>query len=309
MRVRLLSLTVLFAWIGVTSAADISRSFDVEPGGILDIDSDVGSIEVTPGADDKVTLEVDLSGPDADKLEIDFEQTSRGVRVKGRLRDKGNRHRNYTLRARFRAQVPARYDVRLDTSGGGIEVGDLQGEVHADTAGGSITVGRVKGPVRADTAGGSIEVESSQEDVDADTAGGSIRLGDMGGRVRADTAGGSIRIDRSLGHVKASTAGGSIKIRGASESVDASTSGGGVSVTFVGQPSKDSQLSTSGGNVTAILAGDLRFDIRARSGSRVRSEFDLEDERIDEDRLDGRLNGGGPRLRLDSSGPVRIERR
>ena len=59
MRVRLLSLTILFAWIGVTSAADISRSFDVEPGGTLDIDSDVGSIEVTPGADDKVTLATD----------------------------------------------------------------------------------------------------------------------------------------------------------------------------------------------------------------------------------------------------------
>lgn len=309
MRGRLLVIAALFAWAGVADAEEISRSFDVTPGGTLDIDSDVGSIEVTTGADDKLALEVELSGPDADMLEIDFEQTSGGVRVKGRLRDKGNRHRSYTLKARFRAQVPARYDVRLDTAGGGIDVGDLEGEVRADTAGGSISIGRVKGPVRADTAGGSIEVESSQEDVDADTAGGGIRLGEMGGRVRADTAGGSIRIDRSLDHVKASTAGGSIKIRGASESVDASTSGGGVSVTFVGQPSKDSRLSTSGGSVTAVLAEDLRFDIRARSGSRVRSDFDLEDARADEDRLDGRLNGGGPRLKLDSSGPVRIERR
>ncbi len=309
MGARLLVVTGLVAWIGVTSAADFSQSFDVEPGGTLDIDSDVGSIEITPGTDDWVTLEVDLSGPDADKLEVQAERTSGGVKVRGRLRDKGNRHESYTLRARFRAQVPARYNVRLDTVGGSIEVGDLQGEVRADTAGGSISVGKVEGPVRADTAGGSIEVESSRKDVDADTAGGSIRLGEMGGRVRADTAGGSIRIDRSLGHVKASTAGGSIRIRAASESVDASTSGGGVSVTFVGQPSDDSRLSTSGGNVTAVLAEDLRFDIRARSGSRVRSEFDLEDARTDEDRLDGRLNGGGPRLRLDSSGPVRIERR
>ncbi len=306
---RFISVALIFLAAGAASAADISRNFDVNPGGTLDIDSDVGSIEVTPGAADKVTIEVDVSGRDADKLVVDFDQTPDGVRVKARLKDRGHKYKGYSLKAKFRATVPQKFDVILDTSGGGIVVGDLDGEVTADTAGGSISVGRVTGPVKADTAGGGIEIEASQEEVNADTAGGSIHLGEMGGRVRADTAGGSIRIGSSSGPVHASTAGGGITIRAASGAVDASTSGGSVDVTFVGQPDDDSELSTSGGSVTATLAEGLRFDVHARSGSRVKSDFSLDDARIEEDRLQGKLNGGGPRLRLDSSGPVRIEKR
>ena len=144
--------------------------------------------------------------------------------------------------------------------------------------------------------------------MDADTAGGSIRLGEIGGRIRADTAGGSIRIESAMGPVRASTAGGGITIRAASAAVDASTAGGGIDVSFVAQPDDDSSLDTSGGSVTVALAEGLAFDVRASSGSRVKSEFELEDADVEEDRLVGRLNGGGPRLRLDSSGPVRIRR-
>lgn len=300
------------AWLTLAAnaafGADISRSFDVTPGGTLDVDADVGSIEVMPGADDKVVVEVDVSGRDADRLEVEFDQSADGVRVKARLKDRGHRYKNYSLNARFRATVPGKYNVILDTAGGSIEVGDLDGEVRADTAGGSIVVGRVTGPVKADTAGGGIEIEASLKDVNADTAGGSIRLGEMHDRVRADTAGGSIRIDVSSGPVHASTSGGGISLRAASGPVDASTSGGSVDVSFVGQPDDDSELDTSGGSVTAVLADGLKFDIDARSGSRVKSDFDLEDARVEEDRLRGKLNGGGPRLRLSSSGPVRIEK-
>jgi len=308
MHARILTIALMLWFAEAAVAADISRSFDVSAGGLLDIDSDVGAIEVKAGPAGKVSVDVELSGPDAEEFEVTFDQTSDGVRIRGRLRDRGRRHDSHTLRVRFQATVPSEYNVRLDTTGGSIDVGDLDGEVRADTAGGSISIGRVEGPVRADTAGGSIEVGASRKEVKADTAGGSIRLGDMEGRVWADTAGGSIRIDRSAGPVRASTAGGSITVRAASESVDASTSGGGVTVTFVGQPGEDSNLSTSGGTVTAVLADHLKFDIRARAGSRVKSEFDLQDAKVEEDRLDGRLNGGGPRLRLSSSGKVRIER-
>jgi len=306
---KILSIALLSLAASVAEAADISKSFDVSPGGTLDIDSDVGSIEVMPGASDKVTIEVDVSGRDADKLIVDFDQSSDGVRVKARLEDRGHKYKGYSVNAKFRAKVPPKYNLVLDTSGGSIDVGDLDGEVRADTAGGSIIVGRVTGPVKADTAGGGIEVEASREEVNADTAGGSIRLGEMGGRVRADTAGGSIRIETSTGPVRASTAGGGITIRAASGAVDASTSGGSVDVTFVGQPDDDSELSTSGGSVTATLVEGLRFDIHARAGSRVRSDFALDDAKVEEDRLQGKLNGGGPRLRLSSSGPVRIEKR
>ena len=290
-------------------AENVTRTFDVTPGGTLDIDTDMGSIEVTPADGSQVIIKVETEGVDADRLELSFDQRDDGVRVKARLKRApfSDKH-NYMLKAKFRATVPTSYNVKADTSGGSIEVGDIDGQVRADTAGGSILVGKVTGPVQADTAGGSIEVEASAGDVDADTAGGSIHLGAMQGRVIADTSGGSIRIDSSAGPVRAATAGGSITIHGAREAVDASTSGGSVTVTFVGQPSGDSDLSTSGGNVTAILADGLGFDIRARSGTRVKSKFQLDDAKLEPDRLSGSLNGGGPRLEMSSSGRVTIKK-
>lgn len=308
-RISLVSGFSMFLLAVTAVAEDVTRTFDVAPGGTLDIDTDVGSIEVTPTDGSQVIIEVETEGVDADRLELSFDQRDEGVRVKARLKKApfSDQHK-YKLKAKFRATVPTTYNVRADTSGGNIEVGDVDGRVRADTSGGSILVGKVTGPVRADTAGGSIEVEASEGDVDADTSGGSIRLGAMQGRVRADTSGGSIRIDSSAGPVRAGTAGGSITIRGAREAVDASTAGGSVTVTFVGQPSGDSDLSTSGGNVTAILADGLGFDIRARSGTRVKSKFQLDNAKVDPDRLSGSLNGGGPRLEMSSSGRVSIKK-
>lgn len=293
---------------GTATAADIEREFEVTPGGTLDIDTDVGSIDVAVTDSDRVLIEISLRGPDTDRLEFDFEQNDNGVRVKSRLRRDRWGDRSQHLSARIRAQVPSTYNVRLDTAGGSIDVGDLDGQVRADTSGGSINVGRVTGPVRADTSGGSIEIEASEKDVDADTSGGSIRLGEMRGRVKADTSGGSIRIDSSTGPVRASTSGGNITVRSAGGPVDASTSGGGVLVRFTGQPDDDSDLSTSGGNVTAEIADGLRFDVRARSGNRVKSEFQLDDAIVEDGRLEGKLNGGGPRLSMRSSGRVRLDR-
>jgi hypothetical protein len=108
--------------------------------------------------------------------------------------------------------------------------------------------------------------------------------------------------------LKLRTSGGSISVRNAAAAVDASTSGGSVKATFVAQPAGDSELSTSGGRVTVRLADGLGFDLRARSGVGVDSELPVEDAEQEPGRLDGRINGGGPRLELRSSGRVRIER-
>jgi len=166
----------------------------------------------------------------------------------------------------------------------------------------------VTGPVRADTSGGGIEIRGSELEVAADTSGGSITLGVMNGRTSASTSGGSIRVQRANGPLNASTSGGSISIREATAAIDASTSGGSVKATFVAQPEDDSDLSTSGGRVTVRLAEGLRFDLRARSGVGVDCELPVEDAEREPGRLQGRINGGGPRLDLRSSGRVRVER-
>lgn len=301
--------SLLFLSFGsVNAAEDITRSFDVQPGGQLEIDTDVGSIDILTADVSTVTFEVRLRGSDAEEFELEFSQSDDGVRVRGRARSRlmNNHHRD--LSVRFRATVPEKFNLKLDTAGGSIDIGDLDGRVRADTSGGSIDLGVISGRVRASTSGGSIEIEEGGEDVSADTSGGSISIGKSAGRIDADTSGGSIRIGRSDGAVKADTAGGSITIKESIAAVDASTAGGGVRVGFAGQPKSNSSLSTSGGTVTVYLAEGLSFDIDARSGVGVSSDFDLDNAKAEPGRLEGKLNGGGPELELRSSGRVRIKK-
>ena len=56
----------------------------------------------------------------------------------------------------FRLTVPRQHDLELSTSGGGIEVGDLQGRVSAQTSAGSLSFGHIEGPIEGKTSGGSI---------------------------------------------------------------------------------------------------------------------------------------------------------
>lgn len=305
----LIAIVAMIVFPVLSQAEDISRTFQVSPGGRLAIDVDVGTIDVVTTAGDTVTVDIEVRGPDADRFEVDFRQTDGGVKVKGRLQAGGMwGRRSGSVGVKVRAGIPQRYNLDLETAGGAIDVGDLDGSVRADTAGGSIVVGVVTGPVRADTSGGVIEIGGSDQDVDADTSGGSIKLGTMNGRTSASTSGGSIRVERTNGPLRASTSGGSISIRAAAAAVDASTSGGSVKATFIEQPDDDSELSTSGGRVTVRLAEGLRFDLRARSGVGVDCELPVEDAEREPGRLAGRINGGGPRLDLRSSGRVRVER-
>jgi len=293
----------------VAQAEETVREFEVTPGGRLEIDIEAGGIDVQVGDDDRVRIVARIRGSDADRFELDFRQDGADVRVRGRLTGLMGGYSSRNLSIDIRAEVPKRFDLELETSGGSIEVGDVDGEVDADTAGGSILIGRVKGPVRADTAGGAIEIMASAEEVDADTAGGSIHLGDIGGRIKADTSGGSIRVERALGKARLSTAGGGITVKAAHAAVDADTVGGGIKVDFLAQPDDRSRLSTTGGSVTVGIAEGVGFDVRGRSGSRVRSDFPIQGDDDDPGRVEGPVNGGGPRLQLSSSGRIRIEQR
>ena len=135
-----------------------------------------------------------------------------------------------------------------------------------------------------ETAGGSIDIEDLTGDVDAHTSGGSINVGKITGDVELDTSGGSITTEEIFGPL------------------DAHTSGGSINVTFANQLTEDAELDTSGGSITAYLIPDIKVDINAStSGGRVKSQFDV-DGRIKKHSVRGKINGGGPTLKLHTSG-------
>ncbi len=297
---------------------NIERSFQVAPSGRLMVDTDRGSIEVRTADRDYVDVEIERKVKRGGKWSVEevledfaitFNHGDGEVAIRAKYDRKNlwqwNRERN-RLRIKFLITVPQRYNVDLKTSGGGISVEDLEGEVRGQTSGGGLRFGKIKGPVWGRTSGGSIKLEGTQGDADVKTSGGGITIGNVEGAVQAITSGGSIRIDKATGSVNVKTSGGSITVKEVMGDITAKTSGGSIKTYISRQPEEDCSLETSGGSVTAYLVEDIAVDVDARtSGGHVSTDVPITvvtQGKISKNRLQGAINGGGPLLKLRTSG-------
>ena len=309
-RTRALFVALLFLSSAAVAAVDrpIHRTFNAAPGGTLYLDADVGSVRISAGGSG-VTVDVKARARNDEIMRdfnVTFDQSGNDVTVHAKY-DRGlSGWFNWGdgLSAEFIVTVPSTYNVHVSTSGGDIKVGDLKGTVYARTSGGDLDLGRITGPVDARTSGGDVAVEVASGPVDVRTSGGGIKIGDAGGSVQARTSGGSIDVHRVAGDLYAHTSGGGITVEDALGAIDGETSGGSIRARFSQQPHADSRLSTSGGGITLSLAGNVALDVDAHSsGGGVDSDVPITIQgRQEEDSLAGKINGGGPRLVLRSSG-------
>jgi len=230
-RITILSITVLtfisagFAFGDIDDT--IRKSFSVDSGGTLKLDTDTGSIEVrgTSGR----TLEIEVfrkvktnnqktAQRILDNFHIDFEQSGNDIYITGDRQRKANFWDNIwnRLRVKYIIHVPEVYNIDLRTSGGSISVEVLEGEVNVRTSGGSLDLDDITGPVWGKTSGGSIRVGNINGDVDIDTSGGSIKAHiskqpDSDCRLTTSGGGVTVYLTRNIAvDLDASTSGGSV---------------------------------------------------------------------------------------------------
>lgn len=295
--------SVLLA-IGAQAATEdnLHKAFDVSPGGKLVMDVRVGGIEVTGTKESGVTIDVirkvtvrDSEGNrDEDKekeLLLQNEVTFRNEGNTVAVEMAHNKHSAFQIHGsinldfRFVIGVPEKFNVDLKTSGGGIAVASLHGDVKTETSGGGFKFTNVRGPIHGHTSGGGIQVKDCEGHISIETSGGSIHIVDHKGDISAHTSGGGIKIERVEGEV------------------DAETSGGSIAASLQPPVAHDWRLSTSGGGITVRLPETAKLDVDAEtSAGRVHSELPVtltgKEERS---RLKGKLNGGGASLVLRTS--------
>ena len=125
-------------------------------------------------------------------------------------------------------------------------------------------------------------------------------------RAKLGTSGGDIQIERAGGPTQVSTSGGDITINSVAQLISASTSGGNVKATITEPLKQDTVLSTSGGDVRVRVVKGAGFQLDAStSGGDVNAEgltITIEKGGIRKSQLTGSVNGGGPLLKLRSSG-------
>jgi hypothetical protein len=217
-----------------------TKSFTVQKGGMLEVDVEPGAVRIEPWSKDEVVVEaegIDERHPDR----LVMKQSGNNVMVQYRDR------RHNVDRLVFIINVPSKYNVNIQTSGGSVTQRDvLTGDFTAETKGGSIKIEHVVGKVDVETGGGSIKAEKVDGNATMQTGGGSIETGTITGTVSARTGGGSITFRNAGGKVNASTGGGSVKVENAKEWIDISTGGGSVNVRGAKYGAK---VKTGGGSI------------------------------------------------------------
>ena len=218
----------------------------------------------------------------------------------------------------FKIYVLKNTSTDLTTSGGSISLTNLTGNQNFTTSGGSLNIDNVGGKIDGRTSGGSITVQNSRDDIDLTTSGGSIKANNCDGKLRLTTSGGSLNLEGLKGDIKAATSGGSVNGKNISGelvthtsggsihlyelacSVEASTSGGGIDVE-IKELGKYVKLSNSGGGIDLLLPKGKGVDLDL-SGNRIKTDqLGNFDGKIEDDSLQGKLNGGGVSVKVRSS--------
>lgn len=278
----------------------VEKTFTVQPGGSLKASTQGGDIVINAADTPEVRItakQVVRASSDAEADEIladltlTLEQQGNDVVAEAKYeKGRGGFHfGNWPpVSVSFTVTVPREFNLNLNTSGGDVTVASLKGNVRARTSGGDLHFDRIDG------------------DLDGHTSGGDIVLSEGTARAKLGTSGGDIRIDRAGGPTEVSTSGGDITLESVAQLLSANTSGGDIKATITEPIKQDTVLSTSGGDVRVRVVKGAGFELDAStSGGDVKAEgvtITISKGGVGKSRLAGSVNGGGPRLKLRSSG-------
>ena len=173
------------------------------------------------------------------------------------------------MNVHYEITVPRKFDVRLETSGGGIKVASLDGNVDVKTLGGGLDFDNVEGKV------------------DGLTLGGGIRATGCKNELLIKTEGGGIMIQQFTG-----------------PNIQAITEGGSISADFAIAPKSDCELRTEGGSVTIRIPNTAAITLDAHTeGGSIKTDLSVQSEgQFRDGILQGTINGGGPLLKLKTKG-------
>jgi len=262
--------------VAQTTEGNLSKAFNVKPGGQLLMEVDRGGIDITTGETGEVHVEVKrkITGVSSSKAEetfaaheVTFDQDGDRVEVHARFKKDFSQSFNKAaqkMQVRYEVLVPTKFNLDLRTSAGEIRSSDIEGSVKARTAGGSLKFGQIKGPFEGATSAGSIDLQGATGVVTVKTSGGSIKLGTLESEATAETSAGSITVKKAnakltttthggsidLGEVagpaRVETSAGSIIVKAAKEQLRAITHGGKIQAGELGGPA---ELETSAGSI------------------------------------------------------------
>lgn len=270
---------------------DFHYTYPQTAGGRLTLENFNGSVEIT-GWDQNT---VDVSGTkyaESESLlhamQIQVSSSGNTVRVKTTRPDP--HHGN--MGAKYVVRVPRQTELEdVTSSNGSLRVEDIEGNAHLATSNGSVHLAKIQGNVDAHSSNGSVEVNDVRGDVNFTTSNGGVHADNVEGAFEAQTSNGGIRV-----HLHDTVSGRAIRL---------GTSNGSIDLDVDSLRQNDVIASTSNGPITVRVPANVSANLHASTNSNgsVRSDFDvlMHGGELSKHRIEGSINGGGPRIELTTS--------
>jgi hypothetical protein len=169
--------------------AEWRKSYQMQPGGRLEIGNVNGKIDVRRGEGNTVEVAATkiAHGPSKesakealDRITITEEASASLVKIQTKLqRGDGGMFSGGNLQVQYTVTVPAQLEVHVTTINGGVEVSGLEGRVVAEATNGGVRGRDLAGSVEASTTNGGVEIDLAQVSeagVKLETTNGGIKL-------------------------------------------------------------------------------------------------------------------------------------
>jgi hypothetical protein len=151
--------------------AEWRKSFELQPGGTVEIINVNGRIQVEPSAGDTVEVTAvkvaRAASPEAardalGRIEIVDQSSGSLIRVETKLPRSSGMFNRGSGEVRYTVRMPASASAHFNNVNGGIELTGLTGRVNAETTNGGIRARDIGGAIDASTTNGGVEIDLTQ---------------------------------------------------------------------------------------------------------------------------------------------------
>lgn len=274
---------------GITMADNLrlikEKSFSVKDWDNVYVNSSGADVKIESWNKQEAYIKILGNHNAEEKMKFSIEQKDKVIEVIAKKKNSLFSWFGSNLKVKIEISVPRNFNAHVETSGGDINVTNLVGGFKLFTSGGDITLNSLYGQLKAETSGGDIKISNHTGEMKVSTSGGDITCHNSKGDLSAKTSGGDVKIDLNDGKIYAST------------------SGGEVSIVYSGE-NKGIEASTSGGSIHAKLPSGFKARVHLEtSGGSIENNYpNSKAEHVSHGRLDAEFNGGGPALKLETSG-------
>ena len=223
------------------ATAEWRKSYQMDPGGRVEISNVNGKIQVLPATGNTVEVVATKIGRGASqeaakenlgRADIKESQSGGVIKIETHLARSSGMFNHSNVTVEYVVRVPASAEVKATTVNGGVEINGVEGRVIAEATNGGVEGRGIGGPIQATTTNGGVDVELA-------------RVADAGVQLECTNGGITLRLPSD-----------------AKASISARVVNGGIDT------------------------GNLALKARGESSRR---------------RLDGDLNGGGPKITLEGT--------